>query len=70
MKVLILENGRLFQKILRDLLVELDCTVSCVRTGEEGLKFLVEATDDTKFDLIIASQHIFDKSGVNLKDVR
>ena len=63
MKVLILESGRLFQKILQDLLVELGCTVSCVRTGEEGLELLVNTTDDTQYDLIIASQHIFDKSG-------
>ena len=63
MKVLILENGRLFQKILQDLLVELGCTVSCVRTGEEGLILLVDITEDTKYDLIIASQHNFDKSG-------
>ena len=65
MKVLILENGRLFQKILRDLLIELGCTVSCVRTGEEGLDLLVNTTDETKYDLIIASQHIFDKSGAD-----
>jgi len=63
MKVLILENGRLFQKILRDLLVELNCKVSCVRTGEEGLELLLNTTDATRFDLIIASQHIFDNSG-------
>lgn len=63
MKVLILENGRLFQKILQDLLTELGCTVSCVRTGEEGLELLVSADDDTHYDLIIASQHIFDESG-------
>ena len=63
MKVLILENGRLFQKILQDLLIELGCTVSCVRTGEEGLELLINTTDDTKYDLIIASQHIFDKTG-------
>jgi len=63
MKVLILENGRLFQKILRDLLIELDCTVSCVRTGEEGLELIVNTSDETKYDLIIASQHIFDNSG-------
>ena len=63
MKVLILENGRLFQKILQDLLIELDCTVSCVRTGKEGLDLLINTTDETKYDLIIASQHIFDKSG-------
>ncbi len=63
MKILILENGRLLQKILRDLLVELDCIVSCVRTGEEGLDLLLNATDDAKYDLIIASQHIFDNTG-------
>ena len=63
MKVLILENGRLFQKILQDLLIELGCTASCVRTGEEGLDLLVNTTDETRYDLIIASQHIFDKSG-------
>jgi two-component system, cell cycle response regulator len=63
MKVLILENGRLFQKILQDLLIELGCTVSSVRTGEEGLELLVNTTDETKYDLIIASQHIFDSSG-------
>ncbi len=63
MKVLILENSRIFQKMLQDLLIELDCTVSCVRTGEEGLDLLVNTTEDTRYDLIIASQHIFDKSG-------
>ena len=63
MKVLILESGRLFQKILQDLLVDLDCTVSCVRTGEEGLELLKNTDDETRYDLIIASQHIFDKSG-------
>ena len=63
MKVLILESGRLFQKILQDLLIELGCTVSCVRTGAQGLELLINTTDDTKYDLIIASQHIFDKSG-------
>jgi two-component system cell cycle response regulator len=65
MKVLILENGRLFQKILQDLLIELGCIVSCVRTGEEGLDLLVNVTEETKFDLLIASQHIFDKSGAD-----
>jgi len=65
MKVLILENGRLFQKMLRDLLIELDCTVSCVRTGEEGLNLLKNTTEETKYDLIIASQHIFDKTGTD-----
>ncbi len=65
MKVLILENGRLFQKILQDLLVKLGCTTSCVRTGEEGLNLLVNTDEDTRYDLIIASQHIFDKSGAD-----
>ncbi len=63
MKVLILENGRLFQKILQDLLTELGCEVNCVRTGEEGLDLLVKARTDSQYDLIIASQHIFDGSG-------
>jgi two-component system cell cycle response regulator len=62
MKVLILENGRLFQKILQDLLIELDCTVSCVRTCEEGLELIYNTDAGTRYDLIIASQHIFDKS--------
>jgi two-component system cell cycle response regulator len=63
MKVLILESGRLFQKILQDLLIELDCTVSCVRTGEQGLDLLINTDEDTRYDLILASQHIFDNSG-------
>ncbi|NOQ87894.1 MAG: diguanylate cyclase [Gammaproteobacteria bacterium] len=63
MKILILENGRLFQKILQDLLGELGCTTSCVRTGKEGLELLVNTDEDNQYDLIIASQHIFDKSG-------
>ena len=63
MKVLILENGRLFQKILQELLIELGCTVSCVRTGEEGLDLLINTDADTRYNLIIASQHIFDKTG-------
>ncbi len=63
MKVLILENGRLFQKILQDALIELDCAVSCVRTGKEGLRLLTDSGNKKKYDLIIASQHIFDKSG-------
>lgn len=63
MKVLVLENGRLFQKILKDLLVELGCTVSCVRTGKEGCHLIANTDDETRYDLIIASQHIFDNSG-------
>jgi two-component system cell cycle response regulator len=63
MKILILENSRLFQKMMQDLLIELNCSVSCVRTGEEGLDLLINTAEETKYDLIIASQHIFDKSG-------
>jgi len=63
MKVLILENGRLFQKILHDLLIDLNCSVCCVRTGEEGLQILLDTNEETRYDLIIASQHIFDTSG-------
>ncbi len=62
MNVLILENSRLFQKILLDLLTELDCLVCCVRTGEEGLNTL-QSKGANYFNLIIASQHIFDSSG-------
>ena len=62
MKVLILENGRLFQKILQDLLIELGCTVSSVRTGEEGLELLINkyrpywknsASKSTSFEFLL-----------------
>lgn len=62
MNVLILENSRLFQKMLLDLLTELDCVATCVRTGEEGLK-LLQGNSENHFNLIVASQHIFDSSG-------
>ncbi len=61
MNVLILENSRLFQKMLVDLLNDLGCVVSCARTGEEGLELLVDK--NRSFDLILASQYIFDSSG-------
>jgi len=61
MNILILENSRLFQKMLQDLLHDLGCVVSSARTGEEGLILL---NDNNKhFDLILASQYIFDSSG-------
>ncbi len=62
MNVLILENSRLFQKMLFDLLTDLGCTATCLRTGEEGLQ-LLQKKKEGYFNLIIASQHIFDSSG-------
>jgi two-component system cell cycle response regulator len=59
MKVLVLENSRLFQKMLRKLLEELGCEVDSVCSGEEGLKKLEENT----YNLILAGQSIFDDSG-------
>jgi two-component system cell cycle response regulator len=59
MKVLVLENSRLFQKMLRELLEELECDVDCVRSGEEGVAKLEENT----YNLILAGQSIFDESG-------
>ncbi len=67
MNVLILENSRLFQKILLDFLVELDCVVSCARSGEEGLQ-LLKNNKGNFFNLIIAAQHIFDHSGGHFID--
>lgn len=58
MKVLVLENSRIFQKMLGDLLEELDCRVDSVRTADEGLKKLGENT----YNLILAGQAIFDGS--------
>ena len=43
MKVLVLEHSRTYQKMLTEILQELDCEVDCVRSGEEGLEKL--ATD-------------------------
>ena len=64
MKVLVLENSRLFQKMLTELLEELGCDVDCVRSGEEGKKIL-ETKD---YNLILAGQHIFDESGVDFAE--
>jgi two-component system cell cycle response regulator len=58
MKVLVLENSRLFQKTLRDLLEEVDCEVDCVNSGEAGIALL----DNNDYQLIIAGQNIFDES--------
>ena len=54
-----LENSRLLQKMLRDMLEELDCEVDCVRSGKEGMQKL----QDHDYNLMIASLHIFDSSG-------
>ena len=59
MKVLVLEHSRLFQRMLTELLEELDCEVDCVRTGTEGKDKL----EDNHYHLILAGQHIFDESG-------
>jgi len=56
MKVLVLENSRLYQKTLRELLEEVDCEVDCVSSGEEGIRLL----DNNNYRLIIAGQNIFD----------
>jgi len=64
MKVLVLENSRLFQKMLRELLEELECEVDCVRSGEEGL----EKLEETTYNLVLAGQSIFDASGKQLAD--
>lgn len=61
MNVLVLENGRLYQKVLRELLEAMDCTVDCARSEEEGL----ESLRNNKYGLIIASQYIFDGSSEN-----
>ena len=56
MKVLVLENSRLYQKTLRELLEEVDCDVDCVGSSEEGLR-LLESND---YHFILAGQNIFD----------
>ena len=77
MKVLVLESGRLFQKVLRDLLHELDCIVDCANSGEQGFALLRDcelinkpanqSSDQTNldsnadYDLIICSQGIFNQ---------
>ncbi|MCK5003040.1 MAG: diguanylate cyclase [Gammaproteobacteria bacterium] len=61
MKVLVLEHSRLFQKMLTELLEELDCEVDCVRSGTEGKAKL----EKESYSLILAGQHIFDESGAD-----
>lgn len=58
MRVLVLENSRLCQRVLKEILEAQDCEVDCARSGEEGLQFL----RSQEFGLIIASQHIFDET--------
>ena len=58
MKVLVLENSRLFQKTLRELLEEVDCGVDCVSSSDEGLRLL----ESGSYDFILAGQNIFDDS--------
>ncbi len=64
MKVLVLENSRLYQKMLGELLQELGCDVVCAGSGNEGLNELKRSD----FDLIFASQFIFDKTGESFAD--
>lgn len=61
MRVLVLEHSRLFQKMLRELLEELECDVDSARSGEEGL----EKLETNSYNLILAGQHIFDNSGTD-----
>lgn len=60
MKVLVLEHSRLFQRMLTDLLEELDCEVDCARSGMEGKAKL----EEQHYNLILAGQNIFDESGM------
>jgi len=62
MKVLVLENSRLFQKMLRELLEELECEVDNASSGTEGL----EKLEKNNYNLILAGQSIFDDSGKQL----
>jgi two-component system cell cycle response regulator len=58
MKVLVLENSRLFQRTLRELLEEVNCEVDCVSSGRDGIVLL----ESNSYGLIIAGQNIFDES--------
>ena len=60
MKVLVLENSRLYQKTLRELLEEVDCEVDCATSSEHGTRLL----DNNSYDFIIAGQNIFDDSNI------
>lgn len=64
MKVLVLEQSRLFQKMLTELLEELDCEVDCVSSGSEGK----EKLETNQYGLILAGQHIFDESGAQFAE--
>lgn len=58
MKVLVLENSRLYQKTLRELLEEVECEVDCASSSEQGTRLL----DRNTYNFIIAGQNIFDES--------
>ncbi len=58
MKVLVIENSRLYQKTLRELLEEVDCEVDCVSSSKDGTHLL----NNNSYDFIIAGQNIFDDS--------
>ena len=60
MNILIIEDSRLFQKMLMAHLNELGCVVSCVRSNEEALEAL-RSEDHSPYDLIIASQMIIEE---------
>ena len=64
MKVLVLENSRLFQKTLRELLEEVDCEVDCVSSSEDGLQLL----ERNSYDFILAGQNFFDDSSSGFID--
>lgn len=64
MKVLVLESSRIFQKMLGDLLEELDCEVDSVGTADDGLAKLEEKS----YNLILAGQAIFDSSSSKFID--
>lgn len=58
MKVLVLENSRLYQKTLREILEEVDCEVDCVSSSDDGLRLL----DSNSYQFILAGQNVFDDS--------
>ena len=64
MRVLVLENSRLYQKTLRELLEEVECEVDCARSSEHGTQLL----DNNSYDFIIAGQNIFDDSSSGFID--
>lgn len=60
MNVLVLDSGRLFQKVLKNLLLKLDCTVDCADSGKQGFA-LLENSQQSDYDLVICSQSIFNQ---------